>query len=216
MRHALLVLATVAGCAHAAQVDGRAVQGLVSASPPPPSAAVPAAGTHVWAVSTKPRASEPTGSSPLLDGLGGLQLSLPETEPVERPPAPPIILACGPCFAYPRRSSLSRPFAFEGEVGAISGGLSGEIVHRVLRQSAAGMRLCFTHDGDPARPVIGGMRVTFVIGSDGAVGDTGYALSGYAGGSVAACVLRAVRALVFPASPAGPTTVTYQLTARRA
>jgi hypothetical protein len=127
--------------------------------------------TPVSAISTNARAIEPTALSPLLDGLGGLQLSLPESEPAERPPAPPIILACGLCFIHRRMGRVSPSLVLDGEIVAISGALASDVVHRVVREHFVALRVCFTHDGDPARPVIGGMRLTFIVGADGAVGD---------------------------------------------
>ena len=101
-------------------------------------------------------------------------------------------------------------------VAQVQGGLSSDVVTRVVRQSFARFRACYEMGLMRNAALAGRMNVRFVVDQSGevvAVRDGG---SSFADGNLTACVLSVVRSMRFPGAASGLATANVPLTFRPA
>ena len=91
----------------------------------------------------------------------------------------------------------------------VRGGLSREIVRRVVRRHANEVRFCYEQGLERRGDLAGRVAVTFVIAETGRVQSSTVGSSTLGSAEVEACVASAVRRWSFPETDGGPVLVTY-------
>jgi hypothetical protein len=112
-----------------------------------------------------------------------------DAEPPASSPAVPL---------YGAVPFVGTPKIREGALSLSNGGLSRDVVQRILRKSFARVRLCY-ENGLRGNPSLAGMiRVRFVIESNGSVGTATDAGSSVADPAVVRCAVSGFDSLEFP------------------
>jgi TonB family protein len=91
----------------------------------------------------------------------------------------------------------------------VRGGLSREVVRRVVRRHANEVRFCYEQGLERRGDLAGRVAVTFVIAETGRVQSSTVGSSTLGSAEVEACVASAVRRWSFPETDGGPVLVTY-------
>jgi hypothetical protein len=95
------------------------------------------------------------------------------------------------------------PRVFLGDDAVIEGGLSPEIIRRVLSRNLAQLRFCFEQGLAARSDLEGRVRIAFVIAPDGVVQSAALRDTTLEDARVEGCIVRALRRMRFPAPDGG-------------